>query len=353
LPFTIKAKLKQKRARSKKRPLFFKEEGMKKIGLLLVCIAGIFSLGFGMKHIGITAITDHPALDAIRQGIIDGLVNRGFQLGVDIEVEFQSAQGNMNTAVSIANYFRTGGFDIVVAITTPSAQACANAIKNIPVVFSAATDPVAASLIPALGINPGNVVGVSDMTPVKTQIQLIRLIVPNIKTIGVIFNPGETNSVILTEHAQTACDELGIELVEVVGTTTSEMITTLSSMISQLDAIYIGNDNTAASCIESLNRVAQANDVPIICADISMSRTGGVVGYGFDYYGFGVDTASMVSELLNGKRTDEIASRLVSPDYLQLLIHLDRAKEINLQIPDSLKNRATFLIENGIETQTK
>ncbi|HNY81810.1 MAG TPA: ABC transporter substrate binding protein, partial [Thermotogota bacterium] len=129
---------------------------------LMFCLFLFIALSlFGIVRIGITAIIDHPALDAIRLGIIDGLIQDGLVLAQDFDFEFQSAQGNMSTALAIANHFNTDAFDIIVAISTPSAQACANVIKSKPVVFSAATDPVAAGLITVLGKNPGNVVGVS------------------------------------------------------------------------------------------------------------------------------------------------------------------------------------------------
>lgn len=322
--------------------------------LLVLIVLSIFvTIGWGMFRIGITAIVDHPALDATRNGVIDELVKRGYVLDKDFQVEYQSAQGNMNTAVSIANYFNTGNFDIVVAISTPSAQTCANAIKTFPVVFSAVTDPVAASLIPALGKNPGNVVGISDMTPVKTQIQLIKFLLPLAEKIGIMTNPGEANSLVITEHAKIACKELGLELIEIVGTNTSEMIAALSAMIGEVDAVYIGTDNTAASCIESLQRIAVANKVLLICADVSLSRASGVIGYGSDYYGLGLDTGSIVWELLNGMKPSDIESRLIKAGSLQLYLNLDVAKQINLTIPDSLKERASFILENGVETQPK
>ncbi|HNW46424.1 MAG TPA: ABC transporter substrate-binding protein [Thermotogota bacterium] len=321
---------------------------------LMFCLFLFIALSlFGIVRIGITAIIDHPALDAIRLGIIDGLIQDGLVLAQDFDFEFQSAQGNMSTALAIANHFNTDAFDIIVAISTPSAQACANVIKSKPVVFSAATDPVAAGLITALGKNPGNVVGVSDMTPVKTQIQLMQWVIPGLKRIGIMTNPGEANSTVLKEHAQAACSELGLELIEVVGTNTSEMIAALSAIVSTIDAIYIGTDNTAASCIESLHRIAIAQKKPIVCADISMSRSGGLIGYGFDYYAFGIDTSHIVSDIIRGKAPSEIESRLIGPDSLQLLINLDYAAHIGLKIPETLLQRASFIIENGVERELK
>ncbi len=269
----------------------------------------VASGGMAMFRIGMTAIIDHPALEAAREGIIDELIRRGLVLGTDFVVEFQSAQGNMNTAVAIANYFRSNPFDVVVALSTPSAQTCANAIQDIPVVFTAVTDPVDAELIPALGKNPGNVVGVSDMTPVRTQFQLIRLVVPKARKVGILVNPGEANSLITVAHAREACAELGLELLEIAGSNTSEMIAALTALVGQVDAVYVGN--------------------------------------------LGLDTGTIVWDLLHGKPVSELESRLMNANALLLLIDLDTAQDIGLQIPDALMARADYLVVNGVQTRVR
>ena len=324
----------------------------RRLWVLLLCVV-VSVIGFSTVRIGITAIVDHPALDSAREGIIEALARKGMVLGTDFIVEFQSAQSNMNTAVSIANHFRSGDFAVVVGISTPSAQTLANAIKNIPVVFTAVTDPVDAELIPSLGKNPGNVVGVSDMTPVKTQFQLLKLLVPTAKKVGIVTNPGEANSVIITEHARQACEELGLRLVEIVGSNSSEMIGALTATVGGLDALYVGTDNTAASCMESLHRIAVSNKVPMLCGDFTLARSGGVVAYGFDYFNLGLDTGQIVWELINGKPVSEIASRLMNAESLLLLVNMDVAKELGLTIPDALIARADYLIINGVEQQKR
>jgi putative ABC transport system substrate-binding protein len=324
---------------------------MKKWVLAVLFVLVLSVTASAMVRIGITAIVDHPALDSAREGVIELLIKKGLVKGKDFDVEFQSAQGNISTAVSIANYFNTNGFDIVVAISTPSAQSCMNAIKTFPVVFSAVTDPVAASLVPALGKNPGNVVGVSDMTPVKTQFQLLKFVVPDVKKVGIVTNPGEANSIVITEHARAACEELGLTLVEVVGSNTSEMISALSAMVDDLDALYVGTDNTAASCIESLHRITVSKKVPMLCGDFNTARDGGVMAYGFDYFSLGMDTGTIVWDIIQGKSVSEIDSRLMNADSLLLLLNLDVAKEIGLTFPESVKNRADFIIENGVENK--
>ena len=326
---------------------------MRKGLFVLLMFAIAVSGGMAMFRIGMTAIVDHPALEATREGIIDELIRRGFALGTDFVVEFQSAQGNMSTAVAIANYFRSNPFDLVVAISTPSAQTCANAIQGVPVVFTAVTDPVDAGLVPSLGKNPGNVVGVSDMTPVKTQFQLIRLVVPEARTVGIVANPGETNSLITVAHARAACEELGFKLVEIPGCNTSEMIAALTAAVGQIDALYVGTDNTAASCIESLHRIAQTNKVPMISGFFTLARSNGVISYGFEYYNLGLDTGAIVWDLLHGKPVSEIESRLMNANALLLLIDLDTAKEIGLSIPEALLARADYLVVNGVQCRTR
>src|SRR6056297_3119301 len=168
---------------------------MKRLLAILVLTALVLTVGLSMHRIGITAIVEHPALEAVRQGVLDKLAEYGLKAGEDFEELYQTAQGDMNTAVAIAKQFSNSNLDLVLGISTPSAQACANAMKDIPVVFSAVTDPVGASLIGKLGKNTGNVVGISDMIPVRTHFRLMQLIMPEAQTVGFIYNSSEANSV--------------------------------------------------------------------------------------------------------------------------------------------------------------
>ncbi|MFO7881658.1 MAG: ABC transporter substrate-binding protein [Kosmotogaceae bacterium] len=308
----------------------------------------VFSV-FATDIIAITAIVEHPALDAVREGVIDELKENGLIQGTDFEVRFQSAQGSMNTAVSIAQHFLSINPAVVVAISTPSAQACVNVMKEIPVVFSAVTDPVAASLISNFGLNSGNVVGISDMTPVLTQFRLIKLIDPDIESVGIIYNPGETNSKVITEFARNACSELELKLIEITGSTAPEMISSLNALVSDVDALYIGTDNTAASSIKSIGNIARNNKVPLITADIDLSRGGGLLGFGFNYYSVGRETGKIVFDILQGKEPSEIESRIIGADSLVLYVDVDLAEELDIILPDSLIDRADILVMEGVE----
>ena len=324
---------------------------MKKHLAILVLMAIMLTVGLSMYRIGMTSIVEHPALDAIRQGILDQLKAYGLRIGDDFEEFYQTAQGDMNTAVSIAKQFSDSHLNLAVGISTPSAQACANAMKNIPVVFSAVTDPVGASLIEKLGKNDSNVCGISDMTPVRTQIRLMKLIMPAAQTVGIIYNSSEANSVSIRNSAKETCDELGMDLVEIIGSNTSEMINALNAVVSTVDFIYIGTDNTAASSIAAIAKGAKTARTPIMAGDIDIARGGGVVGFGFDYYSAGLETGEIVYQLLSGVPVSQIESRLISAESLILYVNLDLADEIGLEIPENVLARADIIAENGLEKE--
>ena len=292
---------------------------------------------------------EHPALDACREGVLDFLEQEGLLDGV--VVDFQNAQGDMKIAKSIADQFVNDKVALIVAIATPVAQACAGATKDIPIIFSAVTDPVGAGLVEKLGKNDGNIVGISDMTPVLTQLQLLKFVLPDAEKVGFVFNPSEANSITILDLSKQAAELLGMEIIEIPGSTTSEMITSLNALVGDVDALYIGTDNTAASSIQSLGTIAKNADVPIIAADIDIARGGGVIGFGFNYYKIGLKTGELVAAILRGTPVSELESGILSADALDLFIDLDLAEELELELPESLLEKADFVVENGQEKE--
>lgn len=315
--------------------------------LLLVSLFSVILLA--ETRIGITAIVEHPALDACREGVLDFLEQEGLLDGV--VVDFQNAQGDMKIAKSIADQFVNDKVALIVAIATPVAQACAGATKDIPIIFSAVTDPVGAGLVEKLGKNDGNIVGISDMTPVLTQLQLLKFVLPDAEKVGFVFNPSEANSITILDLSKQAAEQLGMEIIEIPGSTTSEMITSLNALVGDVDALYIGTDNTAASSIQSLGTIAKNADVPIIAADIDIARGGGVIGFGFNYYKIGLKTGELVAAILRGTPVSELESGILSADALDLFIDLDLAEELELELPESLLEKADFVVENGQEKE--
>ncbi|MBN9025760.1 MAG: ABC transporter substrate-binding protein, partial [Rhizobiales bacterium] len=217
--------------------------------------------------VDVTAIVEHPALDAVRDGVKDALGEAGFKVGENLTFNYESAQGNPGTAAQIARQFIGNGPDVIVPISTPSAQAVVSATRDIPIVFSAVTDPVGAQLVKQLQKPGGNVTGLSDLSPVADHVALIKEIIPSVKTIGVLFNPGETNSVTLVELLKKYGAEQGIAVVESPATRSSEVQNAARALSGRVDAIYVPTDNTIVSALESAVAVAVESKLPLFTAD--------------------------------------------------------------------------------------
>jgi len=308
-------------------------------------------LSFGAVRIGITQIVDHPALNAVFNGIVKVIEDAGFKVGTDVVIDRQNAQGSVQNAAAIARKFASEKVDIVVAIATPSAQACVQVITDRPVIFSAVTDPFGAGLIKQLGRNESNVVGISDMVPVSTHLKLIKAVFPNARRVGVLYNPGEANSVTLTNMAKAAAPSLGLTILDMTGTNASEMVAAVNSVGPDVDVIYIGTDNTAASSMQAIGSAALRLKKPIVAADIDIARQGGLIGFGFNYFQVGVETGKLVVEILKGKKPSELESHLLGPESLMLFINLDLARELNVNIPQELVDRADIIVRNGQEVK--
>jgi len=296
--------------------------------------------------IGISKIVAHPALDAVEQGIQDELAELGFD---NITFDFQNANGDMNTAASIANKFKADGVDIAIGIATPTAVALANTLTDIPVVYAAITDPVDAGLVDSYDEGGPNVTGVSDMTPVKEQISLLNDLV-GLTALGHVYTSSEQNAVVLAEMARTACEELGIEFVEATVTNSAEVKQAIQSIIDKVDGIYISTDNTVVSAIASIIDVAMANNVPVMSADPSSAEESDVLAaWGFDYYKMGRAVGKMVADILNGTPTSDIPTKFMTdPSDVDLLINLDVAETLGITIPKNIKDSANKIVQNGV-----
>jgi putative ABC transport system substrate-binding protein len=320
-------------------------------GLIAVTASAAFASGAQESSetesnvIGISKIVAHPALDDVEQGIIDELTELGF---TDLEYDLQNANGDMSTAASIASKFRNDRVRLAVGIATPTAQALANAISDIPVVFAAVTDPVGAGLIDSTDAGQGNITGSSDLTPVEGQFDLMESLV-EVETLGHIYAGGESNAVALAELARDAAAARGIEFVESTVVNSSEVRSATQSIIDRVDAIYVSNDNTVVSALSALTEVAAAAGVPVISADTTSAEPGGVLAaLGFNYYKFGRATGRLIADILDGADPAEIPTLfLEDPSDLDLLINLDVAEQLGITVPDSVLDEASIVIEDG------
>src|SRR5690554_6398999 len=182
--------------------------------LTLAMSASFGALAESVKSVAVTAIVEHPVLDSVRDGVLTALNEAGYKEGKNLKWQYQSAQGNTGTAAQIARQFIGDKPDAIVAIATPSAQAVVAATKQIPVVYSAVTDPVAAQLVSTVEASGTNVTGVSDVLELEKQVDLIKRVVPNAKKVGMVYNPGEANSAVVVKRLKTLLPMEGMELVE-------------------------------------------------------------------------------------------------------------------------------------------
>jgi len=315
------------------------------LAVSLLCAAPVIAADPPKKLvIGISKIVSHPALDAVVKGVEDEL--NASKMNVTFDV--QNANGEMSTAASIANKFQSEKVALAVGVATPTAQALVNTLKGIPVVFSAVTDPVKAGLVTSLKKGDKNVTGVSDMTPVKQQIELL-MRMKKIKRLGHIYTSSEENAVVLANIVKQVCAELKIEFVPTTVTKSAEVKQATESIIRRVDALYISTDNTVVSAMSAVAEVAAKAKVPIMSADPSSSEAYDVLAaWGFDYYKMGRATGKMVIEILKGKKTEQIPTRFMTKATdVDLMINLDVAKKLGLTVPKDLVKIANTIRENG------
>ena len=302
-----------------------------------------FSAEAASKNVKITAIVDHPALDAARKGVKDELEARGFTPD-KMSWEYQSAQGDPGTAGQIAKKFVGDNADVIIAVATPSAQAAVSAARgNIPVVFTAVTDPVAAKLIKNPAKPGANVTGVTDMSPLAKHISLIKEITPNAKSIGIPFNPGEANAVVLVDMMKKLGPKQGFKIVTASAPSTNDVLAAARSLVGKVDVIYVPTDNTIVSALEAVIKVGIDAQIPVFAGDTDSVPRGAVAALGFNYYDVGRQTGVIVARILNGEKPGDIAVEGV--DKTDLFVNPASAKKMGITIPDAVIKRAKTVVK--------
>ncbi len=284
--------------------------------------------------VGIAQLMDHPSLTAAADGFKAAMEDSG----LNVTFDEQNANGDQSTAANIAGSFKSENVDLVLAIATPTAQATAQAITDTPVLFTAVTDPVDAGLVDSLESPGGNVTGTTDANPVKEQLALIQEIVPGAKTVGIVYSPGEANSVVQVEWAKTAASELGLEIVEAPAMSSQDVLQATESL-SDVDAIYVPTDNVVVTSLETVLQVGEAKKIPVFGAEGDSVARGAVATYGLDYYQLGYQTGEMAAAILKGeKQPEEIAVETLQDPSLYL--NLGAAERMGVEIPANLIEQA-------------
>jgi putative ABC transport system substrate-binding protein len=322
---------------------------IRKLALAGACSLALFSAGFGLAQaadmvtVDVTAIVQHPALDAARDGVKKALEDAGYKDGVNLTFHYESAQGNPATATQIAQKFAGEGPNVIVAIATPSAQAAAATTQDIPIVFTAVTDPLGAQVVKNLEKPGGNVTGISDMSPLADHLKLIKEIVPNVKTIGVPYNPGEANAVTLLNALKKMAPDYGVTIVEAAATKSSEVQGAAQSLVGKVDVIYVPTDNTIVSALEAVVAVGKENKLPVFSGDTDSVTRGTIASIGFDYFQVGLQTGAVVVRVLKGEKPGDIAVQNASGT--DLFVNPKAAAAMGVTIPDAVIKRAKKVID--------
>ena len=293
--------------------------------------------------VAVTAIVEHPALDAVRQGVQDELATEGYRVGENLDFRFESAQGNPATAAQIAQKFVGEAPDVIVPISTPSAQAVAGATKDIPIVFSAVTDPLGAKLVTSLERPGGNVTGMTDLSPIGAHLDLVREITPDLARLGVIYNPGEANAVTLLDLLKQEAPVRGIEIVEAAAPRSSDVQAAAQSLVGRVDAIYVPTDNTVVTALEAIVGVGVDNQLPVYAGDTDSVPRGAMAALGFNYYDVGVQTGKIVARVLGGEQPGDIP--VESIEITELHVNPGAAESMGVTIPDEVIARAKTVVE--------
>lgn len=313
------------------------------LAALLAASLSPFATAADMKSVAVTAIVDHPALDAARKGVEDELKAAGFEAGKQIKYQYQSAQGNPATAAQIARKFIGDGPDVIVAIATPSAQAAVAGTRSIPVVFTAVTDPVAAKLVKNWKAGNGNVTGVSDMLKLSSQVDLIAKVKPGAKRVGMVYSPGEVNSVIVAKELKAELAKRGMTLVEAPAARTVDVAPAAKSLIGKVDVIYTSTDNNVVSTYESLVGVAQQAKIPLVAADTDSVKRGATAALGQNYYDIGRQTGKLVVRILKGEKAAAIAPQV--GEKLSLTLNQGAAQKQGVTLSPALLKEAKEIIK--------
>ncbi|WP_027399064.1 ABC transporter substrate-binding protein [Anaerovorax odorimutans] len=296
-----------------------------------------------LPTIGIVQIVEHPSLDTIRENIIKQLVDEGFIDGETVKIDYKNAQNDTNNLKTICQSFTANNYDLIIAIATPSAQAALGETTEIPIVFSAVTDPVGAKLVDSMENPGGNITGTSDAVSASKIMDLALQITPDIKKIGAIYSTGEVNSVSVINELKQYAKTKDIEVVEATIMNSSEIQQAAQSLIGNVDAVFSPIDNTVASSMPTIVDVLNKAKIPYYVAADSMVADGGLATDGVNYVALGKATGSMAAEVLNGADTATMPVQVMSDT--QIYINKKTADDIGIKIPKEILEKATDLSE--------
>ena len=311
---------------------------MKYIYYLFIILSLLSCKKTSQIKIGVLQLIEHNALDSAYKGFVDGLKEAGYEDGKNIIIDYQNAQGEQANCITIGQKFINDKSDLILAIATPAAQAIANMTKDIPILITAVTDPADSKLVAVNNAPGGNVTGTSDLTPVEAQIELLKEIIPNVKTVGLLYCSSEQNSVFQINIAKKKLDAMGIKYIDIAISNLNEIQQVIQNVIGKVEAIYTPTDNMIANGMATVALMTEPAKLPVICGEGGMTMLGGTATYGINYYELGKLTSTQAVSILKGdKKTSEMPI-----EYLQkfdLVVNTNMIESIGLTIPEFLYNK--------------
>jgi putative tryptophan/tyrosine transport system substrate-binding protein len=292
--------------------------------------------------VAVTAIEEHPALDDCREGIRDALKAAGYVTGKNLKFVFENAQGDPAAATAIARKFAKDKPNVIVPISTPSAQAVVAATIGIPVIFTAVTDPLGAKLVRDMNRPGANVTGISDLAPIKKQFDLIKQITPRARKIGVLFNPQESNSHTLIYLMKMNATNNLMTVIEAPVAKSADVPAAAANLIGKVDVIFVPTDNTVIAMLDAVVKVGIESQIPIYTGDIDSVKHGAMAAVGFDYYNVGFQTGNLVVRILKGETPATIPVKVVEETFLY--VNPAIAKKMGVTIPESVVTRADLVV---------
>lgn len=301
--------------------------------------------------IGISQFAEHGSLDNCREGFLEGLKQAGIEEGKNLTVDYQNAQTDTGTASTIADSFVSAKDDMICAIATPCAASAYNSCMNtdIPVVYTAVSDPVAAGLANADGTNAGNVTGSSDVLPVEEQLKMIRALMPEAKKIGILYTTSEANSCSTIKEYQELAPKYDFEIVDTGINTPADIELAATDLVTKADCLCNLTDNTVVNALQTVLDKANTAGIPVFGSEIEQVKAGCVASMGIDYYQLGIETGAMAAKILKGEAT-ATETPFISASKAELYVNTAAAEKIGMKLDENyVKDAAETFTEITVE----
>ncbi len=288
----------------------------------------------GKKTVGILQLVEHGSLDAAYEGFKEGLAEGGYKEGENLTLEYQNAQNSQDNLKSMSEKLVKNSPDLLLGIATPAAVSLANETTDIPIVVTAVTDLVEAKLAESNEAPGRNITGTSDMVPIDKQIQLLFSIVPDAKTIGIMYNAGEANSKIQADLAEKALKDAGVDVKVLTANTTNDVQQVTTSLAKDVDGIYVPTDNTFASAAAVVGEVAKETKTPIVAGSVEQVEDGALATFGIDYKSLGKQTGELAAKILDGDEKPA-TTPVETANKLELVVNQEMATALGID-PESI-----------------